>query len=352
MAPAGHVKLMQSDTPVDFSITALGEYLRAQLPELTGEPTLSFTSGGQSNPTFFLDFGGRRLVLRKQPPGELAPSAHAVDREYRILTALQGSAVPVPRPLLFCADRAVIGTLFYVMERVEGEVESHAELPGYTPEQRRGIYLSAAETLGALHALDWQAAGLADYGRAGNFYQRQLTRWTRFWREQGLGDNADLDAVIDWLATNMVDDATSTISHGDYRFANLILSPHAPKVAAVIDWELSTIGHPFFDVGYIGMAWHTTPEENGGLIGLDLPALGIPDPREFLAAYHSHAGSALKFAPFHQIFALFRGSVGSESIASRAAQGQATSAASGEFGRRMGKAYARRARDLINGIGA
>lgn len=343
---------MQSDSPVDFSIAALGEYLRAAMPDLTGEPTLSFTSGGQSNPTFFLDFGGRRLVLRKQPPGDLAPSAHAVDREFRILTALQDSAVPVPRPLLFCADRAVIGTLFYVMECVGGEVEPRAELPGYTPDQRRAIYLSAAETLGALHAVDWRGAGLGDYGRAGNFYERQLTRWTRFWREQGLGDNADLDAVIGWLEANMVDDPTCTISHGDFRFANLIIGPCTPRVAAVIDWELSTIGHPFFDVGYIGMAWHTTPEENGGLMGLDLAALGIPDQREFLAAYHQRAGSALVFGPFHQIFALFRGSVGSESIASRAAKGQGTSTASGEFGRRMGRAYARRARDLINGIGA
>lgn len=341
---------MAPDASVDFPVPALRDYLIAQLPELGGAGMrISATSGGQSNPTYFLHFGDRKLVLRKQPPGELAPSAHAVDREYRILTALQDSAVPVPRPLLYCDDRAVIGTLFYVMDCVDGTVEPEAALPARSPDERRAIYLSAAETLGALHALDWRAAGLGDYGREGAFFERQLARWTRFWREQGLGGNADLDAVIGWLEANMVDDATSTISHGDYRFANLILSPTRPAVAAVIDWELSTIGHPFFDLGYICMAYHTAPEENGGLIGLDRTALGIPDQREFLTAYHSRAGSAQAFGAFHQIFALFRASVGSESIASRAAKGQGTSQASGEFGRRMGRAYAHRARGLIAG---
>lgn len=339
---------MPSDSPVDFDLAALQDYLHTRLPGLADDMRLSLTSGGQSNPTYFLSFGERRLVLRKQPPGELARSAHAVDREFRVLQALQDTAVPVPRPLLFCEDRSVIGTLFYVMECVEGTVESRAELPGCTPEQRRAIYLSAAETLGALHAVDWRAVGLADYGREGNFFERQMDRWTRFWREQGLGDNADLDAVIAWLDANMVNDLTSTISHGDYRFANLILAPDQPRVAAVIDWELSTIGHPFFDVGYICMAYHTTPEENGGLIGLDRAALGIPEQGEFLAAYQRRSGLVQPFEPFHQIFALFRASVGSESIAARAAKGQGTSRSSAEFGRRMGKAYARRARDLIN----
>ncbi len=341
---------MAMDAPVDVPAQPLREYLIAQRPELAAsEMRMSFTSGGQSNPTYFLHFGPRTLVLRKQPPGELAPSAHAVDREFRILSALQGSAVPVPRPLLFCNDRSVIGTLFYVMECVEGTVEPEAALPARSPEERHAIYLSAAETLGALHALDWRAAGLADYGRAGAFYERQLTRWTRYWREQGLGDNADLDAVIAWLEAHMVADDTSTISHGDYRFANLILSPTRPAVAAVIDWELSTIGHPFFDAGYICMAYHTAPEENGGLIGLNLGALGIPGQAEFLQAYYRRAGSVQQFTSFHQIFALFRAAAGSESIASRAANGQGTSAASGLFGRRMGQAYARRARDIIAG---
>ncbi len=342
---------MTLDASVDFPVADLRDYLTARLPELGSKMHISLTSGGQSNPTYFLQFGSRKLVLRKQPPGELAPSAHAVDREFRILSALHGSAVPVPRPLLFCPDRGVIGTLFYVMECVDGTVEPEAALPGRSPEERRATYLSAAETLGSLHALDWRAAGLTDYGRDGAFFERQLVRWTRFWGEQGLGDNTDLDAVIGWLEANMASDPTSTISHGDYRFANLILSPTTPAVAAVIDWELSTIGHPFFDVGYICMAYHTAPEENGGLIGLDRAALGIPGQGEFLEAYYRRSGLDRRFGAFHQIFALFRASIGSESIASRAAKGQGTSAESGAFGRRMGLSYARRARDLIAGSG-
>ncbi len=330
-----------------LDLAALGEYLRAQVPGASGEPTLVPAAGGQSNPTFFLTLGARRLVLRKQPPGELAPSAHAIDREFRILTALQHSAVPVPRPVLFCADRAVLGTPFYLMECVEGTVEGEAALPGRPIEARRALYLSAAETLGALHALDWEAAGLDDYGRTGDYFARQLARWSRFWREQGLGGNPDLDAVIRWLETSLIPDSAATISHGDFRFANLIVAPDRPVVAAVIDWELSTIGHPFFDVGYFCMAYHTAPAENGGLLGLDHAALGIPYKGEFLAAYHHRAGSAAPFGTFHQIFALFRASVGSESIAARAARGQGTDAGSGEFGRRMGAAYARRARELI-----
>jgi hypothetical protein len=333
--------------PADLDIAALAEYLRVVLPGIAGEPVLTPASGGQSNPTYFLTLGERQLVLRKQPPGELAPSAHAIDREFRILEALCDSDVPVPRPVLFCEDRAVLGTPFYLMECVAGTVESEAALPRHSPEARRALYLSAAETLGALHALDWQAAGLGDYGRAGDYFARQLARWTRFWREQGLGGNPDLDAVIGWLEVNLVPDPAATISHGDFRFANLIVAPNRPEVAAVIDWELSTIGHPFFDVGYFCMAYHTAPEENGGLLGLDRTALGIPEKAEFLAGYHRRARSAAVFGTFHQIFALFRASVGSESIAARAARGQGTDAGSGEFGRHMGAAYARRARDLI-----
>ena len=317
------------------------------MPGAGGEPTLVPTAGGQSNPTFFLGIGDRRLVLRKQPPGELAPSAHAIDREFRILTALQDTAVPVPRPVVYCADRAVLGTPFYLMECVAGTVENEAALPGRTPEARHAIYLSAAETLGALHALDWRAAGLGDYGREGDYFARQFGRWTRFWREQGLGGNPDLDVVIAWLEANLMPDATAAISHGDFRFANLIVAPDRPAVAALIDWELSTIGHPFFDLGYFCMAYHTAPDENGGLLGLDRAALGIPDKAELLAAYHRRAGSAAVFGAFHQIFALFRAAVGSESIAARAARGQGTDAGSGAFGRKMGLAYARGARDLI-----
>jgi aminoglycoside phosphotransferase (APT) family kinase protein len=339
--------MMAQAARIDLPVAALGDYLRKEIPLLAGEMSITPTSGGQSNPTFFLHFPDTILVLRTQPPGELAPSAHAIDREFRILSALHGGAVPVPRPLLFCADRTLIGTPFYVMACVAGTVEPVADLPGRSPEARRALYLSTAETLGALHATDWRAAGLGDYGREGGYYPRQFGRWARFWREQGLGDNPALDAVIDWLEANMEVDSTGAISHGDFRFANLILAPDRMEVAAVIDWELSTIGHPFFDLGYFCMAYHTSPEENGGLIGLDTAALGIPDKAEFVAAYCQRAGATETFGIFHQVFALFRATVGCESIAARAAMGQGTSRESGAFGRRMGLAYARSARTLI-----
>lgn len=211
------------------------------MPELAAaELRLSATSGGQSNPTWFLHFGARKLVLRKQPPGELAPSAHAVDGEYRIHSALQGSAVRVPRPLLYCDDRAVIGTLFYVMECVGGTVEPEASLPGRSPEERRAIYLSAATTLGSLHALDWRAAGLGDYGRAGAIFERQLARWTRFWREQGLGDNADLDAVVGWLEANFfpgqLDSWSAVTSILGFRFLRF-------PGQAFIDWHPEVVNN-------------------------------------------------------------------------------------------------------------
>lgn len=329
----------------EFDTGALEEFARAQIAGLGGPMRLAPTTGGQSNPTYYLDFGDRRLVLRKQPPGELAPSAHAVDREFRILRALQDTPVPAPRALAFCGDRSVIGTLFYIMECVNGTVSQQAGLPGLSRHQRHAVYLSVAESLRALHDLDPAAVGLADLGRSGGFYERQVARWGRYWHEHGLGDNPALDAVLQWLEGNLPGEDIAAISHGDFRFANLMIAPDNQHVAAIFDWELSTIGHPHFDLGYFCMAYHTTPEENGGLLGLDCEALGIPAKHDFLAAYFG--GNQDKFTLYDQIFALFRGSAGAESVAARATQGQGTGADSLAFGRRMGACYARRAQDLI-----
>jgi aminoglycoside phosphotransferase (APT) family kinase protein len=330
----------------DFSLDALEAFARAHIAGLEGPMVLAPTSGGQSNPTFYLSFGDRRLVLRKQPPGELAPSAHAVDREFRILQALHATAVPVPRPLAYCGDRELIGTLFYIMECVDGTICYEAALPDLLPEQRRSIFLSAAGALRELHALDPAAVGLADLGKADGFYQRQVARWGRFWHEHGLGDNPALDAVLDWLERNLPVHNQIAISHGDFRFANLMIAPNRQGISAIFDWELSTIGHPHFDVGYFCMVYHTTPEENGGLLGLDLAALGIPTKHEFLSAYFGGRPDA--FTLFDQVFALFRGSAGAESVAARAALGQGTAENSFAFGRQMGASYAQRALQLIS----
>lgn len=329
----------------DFDTGALEEYARAHIAGIAGPMRLAPTTGGQSNPTYYLDFGERRLVLRKQPPGELAPSAHAVDREFRILRALQDTPVPVPEALAFCGDRSVIGTLFYIMERVDGTVSQQADLPGFAPTERRAVYLSIARTLRDLHDLDPAVIGLDDLGRATGFYERQVARWGRYWQEHGLGGNPALDAVLRWLENNLPADDKATISHGDFRFANLMIAPGKQHIAGVFDWELSTIGHPHFDLGYFCMAYHTSPEENGGLLGLDCGELGIPAKEEFLGAYF--AGRPNDFTLFDQIFALFRASAGSESVATRAAQGQGTNADSLAFGRRMGASYAGRAQRLI-----
>lgn len=329
----------------DFDTAALEEFARDRIAGLEGPMKLEPASGGQSNPTFFLSFGDRRLVLRKQPPGELAPSAHAVDREFKILQALHGTAVPVPRPLAYCGDRSLIGTLFYIMECVDGMISHQASLPDLAPDERRAIYLSVAAALRELHRLDPAAVGLEDLGRAGGFYQRQVARWGRFWHEQGLGDNPALDAVLRWLEQNQPAQEKSAISHGDFRFANLMIAPNRQGVSAIFDWELSTLGHPHFDVGYFCMVYHTTPEENGGLLDLDLAALGIPTKQEFLAAYFGDQPNS--FTLYDQVFALFRGAAGSESVAARAAKGQGTAENSFAFGRQMGASYARRALQLI-----
>lgn len=330
-----------------FDLTTLQRYLGQVLPELSGPMALEAASGGLSNPTYFLRFANRTVVLRKQPAGPLASSAHAIHREYRVLQALTSTTVCVPQPLHYCDDKAVIGTPFYIMECVDGLVIPDASLAKIERQNRRSIYFSIARTLGALHRLDWQALGLGDFGRPGNFFERQLARWSRSWREQGLGDNDDLDAVIAWLSSRIPDDQTASISHGDFRFANVVIAPDHSTISGVLDWELSTIGHPFFDVGYFCMAYHTAPEENGGLLGLDLNALGIPSKEEFLQEYKCAAGTDHQVTLVHEVFALFRASAGSESVASRAASGQGVDANAASVGRKLGRAYARRARELI-----
>ena len=224
---------------LDFEPDRLDRYLKSALPDLKGDVHIERVPGGQSNPTFFVTYGARRLVLRKQPAGALLPSAHAVDREYRVMTALARTDVPVPRTVLFCEDRDVVGTPFYVMERVEGRVFDDCALPGVAPDERRAMYESLARTLAALHAVDPAAIGLADYGRAGNYFARQIARWTRQWELSRTADNADIEHLIDWLPRHVPDDDEAAIAHGDYRIGNVIFHPERaarrrnPRLGAV-----------------------------------------------------------------------------------------------------------------------
>ena len=225
----------QGDAAPEFDLARLDAFLRGRIPGLEGAPVLARISGGQSNPTFFLTYANRRLVLRKKPPGETLPSAHAVDREARVLQALAGSAVPVPPVLLFHAEPDVIGTPFYVMERVEGRVFQTADLPGAPRAQRHAMVMSFAETLARLHEVDWQAAGLGDFGRPGSYFARQVARWTRQWEAQRFRDIPDLARLAAWVGANIPeDDGETALVHGDYRLGNVLFHPEQPHVVAVL----------------------------------------------------------------------------------------------------------------------
>lgn len=329
-----------------FDAIRLDAFLKGAIPGLSGMPEIVPISGGQSNPTFFVTYEGRPLVLRKQPPGPLLPSAHAVDREHRVIRALAETGVPVPPALLFCDDRDVVGTPFYVMERVEGRVFHDCTLPGVSPQDRAAMYADMARTLAALHNVDVAAAGLADYGRPGNYFARQVSRWSRQWAEIRTREDAHVERLISWLPDHIPPDETSSLVHGDFRIGNLMFHPTKPRVVAVLDWELSTLGHPLADLAHNAMAWLSAPEEYGGIRGLDLPALGIPGLDAYVAAYDAAARHGVRLQPFHMAFALFRWSMIFEGIAARAKAGTASAENAAETGR-LAAAFARRAVDLI-----
>jgi aminoglycoside phosphotransferase (APT) family kinase protein len=332
---------------LEFEPGKLVSFIRNRVPDLDGDLRLERVPGGQSNPTFFIASGERRIVLRKQPPGDLLPSAHAVDREYRIMTALARTDVPVPKTILFCEDRGIVGTPFYLMEHVEGRVFGDCALPGVEPNERRRMYVSLAETLAALHNVDPVEVGLADYGKAGNYFARQIARWARQWELSRTGDNAAIEHLIGWLPAHIPEDNESSIVHGDYRIGNVIFHPHEPRVAAVLDWELSTLGHPLADLAHSCIAWHSRPEEYGGLLGLDFEALGIPDEADYTAAYYRASRRAPRMTHFHQAFALFRFAVIFEGIAARAKAGTAAAANASEVAH-LSRNFVRRAIEVID----
>ena len=329
-----------------FDAGRLDAFLRGAVPGLAGTMRLARIGGGQSNPTFFVDYDTRALVMRKQPVGELLPSAHAVDREYRVMRALGPAGVPVPRVVLFHAERDVVGTPFYLMEKLEGRVFAAHSLPGLAPAERGAMYRSMADTLATLHRVDPAAVGLADYGRPGNYFARQVARWSRQWEASRTRENPALDRLIAWLPGHIPEGDETVVCHGDFRIGNLMFDPVEPRVIAILDWELSTLGHPLADLGFNAMAWHTRPDEYGGLRGLDLDALGIPSLDDYVAHYLRVAGRRDGIAPFHVAFALFRFAVIFEGIAARAAAGNAASDDASEAGK-LGPAFAKRAVELV-----
>jgi aminoglycoside phosphotransferase (APT) family kinase protein len=333
---------------MEFDANRLEQFLRFQLPEMRGPMRLARIGGGQSNPTFFVSFDNRELVLRKQPASTLLPSAHAVDREFRVMQALSQTTVPVPKVVLFHPGRDVVGTPFYIMEKLPGRVFSECALPNMKPQERRAIYMGMAEAMAALHQVDWAAIGLSDYGREGSYFSRQLARWSRQWIMSKTREDPAIESLIRWLGENLPDETETTISHGDFRLGNLMFHPTEPRVVGILDWELSTLGHPLADVAFNCMAWRTLPQEYGGIRGLDLNALGIPLETEYLNHYYKCSGRSDGVTAFHFAFALFRMAVIFEGIAARAASGNAASSDAAQVGG-LSAAFAARALEFIDG---
>lgn len=335
MSAHPHPPAVAADDLPDW-VPALAAYLSEHgLGDAEGLRVRPLT-GGQSNPTYLLEDASGARVLRKQPPGALLPSAHAIDREYRVMAALAGSGVPVPRMLHYCADPGVLGTPFYLMSYVRGRVFMDPALPGLEPAERGAIYANMGGVLAALHAVDPAAVGLADYGRAGGFFARQVARWTRQYRDSETAVIPAMDALIDWLPRHLPAGDQTRLVHGDYRVDNLVFDPDTPRAIALLDWELSTLGHPLADLAYHCMCWRIPPSLWRGIAGLDLVALGIPSEAEFVQSYCRARG----IAPppnwdFYLAYSFFRIAAILQGVYARALAGNAAAEDGKEMGARV-----------------
>jgi aminoglycoside phosphotransferase (APT) family kinase protein len=318
----------------------LDRYLRERFPGLRGTLKCEQAMGGMSNPTYFVAYDDWFVVLRKQPASSLSRSAHSIDREFRVLSALHGSEVPVPKPILYCDEADIVGTSFYLMEQLRGRVLFEYAMPTLDADERRASYDSMCRTMAAIHCFDWQAAGLSDFGRPGNYFERQIKRWSEQWERLRSADNPSVDTLIDWLREHIPSGDRTVVCHGDFRLANVMLHATEPRVIGVLDWELSTLGHPLADVAFNVQAWRMTPDQNGGILGLDWKTLGIPSEEDYLDAYYRYSRSQERLTPFHMAFAMFRAAVGSAGIAARGAAADSTESAA--LGRRLSLAYAQR----------
>lgn len=322
--------------PLDLPAESLAAYLEANVAGFRGPLTATKFKGGQSNPTYRIDAASGTYVLRRKPPGALLPSAHAVDREFRVLQALHGGAAPVARPLHLCADESVIGSMFYLMDFVDGRIFWDPSLPDQSPAGRAAIYDAIIDAMAALHAIDPAAVGLADYGKPGNYFERQLRRWGEQYRASETRTIAAMDALIAALPARCpADDGSVALVHGDFRIDNLMFHPEEPRVLAIVDWELSTLGHPLADLGYFCMALRL-PRNPAlpGLAGLDRAALGIPDETALLARYAQATGRPIPADwPFVLAFSFFRLAAIAQGVAKRAEQGNASSDQAMQAGR-------------------
>jgi aminoglycoside phosphotransferase (APT) family kinase protein len=317
----------------DLALDRVERFLADTIVGFCGPLSAERFAGGQSNPTYRLHARSGDYVLRRKPPGPLLPSAHAVDREYRVMRALAKTAVPVPQVYALCEDDSVTGSAFYVMEHLDGRILWDQRLPGIAPDERGAMFQSMNKVIADLHSVDYRALGLEDFGRPGNYMGRQIARWSRQYRASETAKQPAMDALIDWLPAHLPPEGAPAIVHGDYRMDNLVFHKTEPRVIGVLDWELSTIGDPLADFVYHTMSWRIDPALYNGLGGVDVASLGIPDEGEYVAAYCRNTGrAAIADWEFYMAYSLFRFAAICQGIAKRAIDGTAASAEAERIG--------------------
>lgn len=348
---------MNGQTPsgADPDAGRLAEFIRAEVERFAGDLRVRRVEGGQSNPTYIVDAGERRYVLRRKPIGQLLPSAHAVDREFRVMRALEASPVPVPRVRALCEDASVLGSSFYVMDFVEGRILGDQTLPGLAPTERGAMYAELSRVLAMLHRVDYRACGLQDFGREGRYLERQIERWTRQYRASETRRIEAMDSLIAWLGERVPAQQGTSIVHGDYRLDNVVFHPSEPRIVAVLDWELSTLGDPLVDFAYHCMTWRLPLGTHRTLAGVDVVPLGIPTESQYVARYCRNTGrdpqAGIANWDFYLAFNMFRLAAIQQGVARRAIEGNAANSTAQSVARRVestaaaGWALARRLQD-------
>jgi aminoglycoside phosphotransferase (APT) family kinase protein len=329
--------LRQTPAQHSFDTQRLNAWMQGHIAGFSGPIDVQQFAGGQSNPTFLVQSPAHRYVLRRKPPGKLLPSAHAVDREFRVLAALEGTPVPVAHVHALCEDPDVIGSAFYVMDYVEGRIFWDALLPEVPAPQRRAVYSEMVRVLAALHSVDYAAVGLGDFGKPGHYVERQVSRWTQQYRASETEKLESMERLIEWLPKHIPDDEQTSIVHGDFRLDNTIFHPTEPRIQAVLDWELSTLGHPLVDFAYYCLRFHLPVAEFRGLGGVDPESHALPTEAEAVAQYCRLRGIApvpAKDWAYYQAFCMFRLAGILQGVLARALQGNASSATALQAGRR------------------
>ncbi len=324
-----------SETPdhLAFDESALAAYMKTHVEGFARPIEVRKFKGGQSNPTYLITTPGKKYVLRRKPPGKLLPSAHAVDREYRVMTALGGQGFPVPKTYALCEDDSVVGTMFFIMDFVDGRIFWDSGLPEVAKPDRAPLFRALIGTLADLHNIDHKAAGLEDYGKPGNYFERQVGRWTKQYKGAETATIDEMNRLIEWLPTAVPNDDATSVVHGDFRFDNAIMHPTEPKTLAVLDWELSTLGHPLADFTYFLMVYFFPQDVRGGLAGLDLGALGIPTLDEAVRLYCERTGrDGVPDLDYCLAYNMFRIAAIIQGVYARSLQGNASSPEAAKMG--------------------